>query len=637
MIQNKPKKLEIYDNLNGSIIFEKGFLSIVDSRAFMSLMNKHQLGLMSINRKYMGATHSRYDHGIGAFHKAKLVIEKMKLAIEKFPEKFPKGFEISDNVENAFLICALLHDVGHGPFSHAFERVSNISHEEETFKILETGEIRDIIENNFAQKVYGLVLYISKGQEHVKSQTEATNISNDLDVCDIIRPLISGAIDVDRSDYLARDWLNVKGERVDFTSIFDSIQIGEVNGRRRIVFDYNAISMIEEFLIFRFNSFNELYLNDSTLVLDEIFVKFLRRVFKKEEITSNLTETKINSLICDITEGNEQNHLYEVKRYAQVLFNGYDDQISHKVFRKIEDRDTFEKTLKSIIPLNNLDDIFYSTAERSVLLYDSKKSNVSIQDSNDQIVDISEISPIIRDNIRCDTIISVVDLNLLEYSLKENGRFNETEINKTLREVEDAFAEKEKKYTFVDKIDYLKEFESVCQDLGAVEAGCVANFVTYNKVTKGLLKTFESVGHKSSSLREVERAVKPNATDITSLSNRQRNELKTETTAKKILDIANSLLANDLKPTIARIDKQIKTDNNRKKYLLEINGSTIEIELDVSKDEGKKEEMNPTIRARLIEGNPEGLLLLTQIVNKRFNLRECRSFDESAGCLAMSC
>ena len=105
----------IRDVVHGDIFIEDRFVSVIDTKEFQRLRRIKQLSVA--NMVFPGAEHTRFAHCIGTFH-------VMRQIIEHFEPLFQKcGIEIEEADKNAALVAALLHDIGHGPYSHAFEGV----------------------------------------------------------------------------------------------------------------------------------------------------------------------------------------------------------------------------------------------------------------------------------------------------------------------------------------------------------------------------------------------------------------------------------------------------------------------------------------------------------------------------------
>ena len=159
-----------------------GFITIDDPLVYRIVCHPWYQRLRRINQMalshlvYPGAVHSRLHHSLGAYHLMSLALQELR----------SKGFDITPEEEQAARIAILLHDVGHGPFSHALEStvIRDVSHETLSLWIMETL-------NTDCEGRLGLAIDVFKGIHPKK----------------FLHQLVSGQLDVDRLDYLARDSL----------------------------------------------------------------------------------------------------------------------------------------------------------------------------------------------------------------------------------------------------------------------------------------------------------------------------------------------------------------------------------------------------------------------------------------------
>jgi HD superfamily phosphohydrolase len=237
------KKKIINDPVYGFISIPGDFVfDLIEHPWFQRLRNIKQLGLTSF--VYPGANHSRFQHGIGALHLMELAINTLR----------NKGVQISHDEEEAVNIAILLHDVGHGPFSHALEKsiISGITHEDMSLLIMKK------LNEEFHGRLE-LALQIFTGTYGRK----------------FFHELISGQMDMDRLDYLRRD------------SFFTGVIEGSVGSDRIIrmlnvvddslVIDEKGIYSLEKFLIARRLMYWQVYMHKTVLSSESLLVKTLKR------------------------------------------------------------------------------------------------------------------------------------------------------------------------------------------------------------------------------------------------------------------------------------------------------------------------------------------------------------------------
>lgn len=176
-------------------------------------------------------------------------------------KRFCDKIVITEEEEKAFKVMALIHDIGHGCFSHVSERYLKGTHEERTVNLLEddASEIHNVlISPPFGPRVLEKVIELIQMKKKICSKVEIDDINN---LMLIIGKLLSGGIDVDRIDYIRRDSINVLGQDADFSDILEAIDLEFIDDSLEVVFSEEAEYSIANF----FNKRFELY--DTVIVL----------------------------------------------------------------------------------------------------------------------------------------------------------------------------------------------------------------------------------------------------------------------------------------------------------------------------------------------------------------------------------
>lgn len=209
---------------------------------FQRLRRISQMGMSYL--VYPGAHHTRFHHALGCMHIMQKAVQTLKF----------KGVDISDEEENALYVAILLHDIGHGPFSHALENsvVEEVHHEELSLLFMEQ------LNAEFDGKL-ALAIQVFKGEYHRKFMLQ----------------LISSQLDMDRMDYLKRD------------SFYTGVNEGNVNSERLIqmlnvqddvlVMEEKGIYSIEKFLMARRLMYWQAYLHKTSVVAELTLTKILKR------------------------------------------------------------------------------------------------------------------------------------------------------------------------------------------------------------------------------------------------------------------------------------------------------------------------------------------------------------------------
>jgi HD superfamily phosphohydrolase len=233
-------------------------LQIISHPVYQRLRNIHQMAFAHL--VYPGAVHSRLHHSLGAFHLMCTALNELK----------SKGVEITADEELGAKLAILLHDIGHGPFSHALENelIKDVQHE--TISIL------------LMQK-----LNVEFGGQ---LQT-AIDIFTDHHPKKFLHQLVSGQLDVDRMDYLNRDsfFTGVAEGVIGYDRIIKMLTV--VDGE--LMVEEKAIYSIEKFLVSRRLMYWQVYLHKTVLSAEMLLVKIIRRakdLIKKGEPAKTVTE-----------------------------------------------------------------------------------------------------------------------------------------------------------------------------------------------------------------------------------------------------------------------------------------------------------------------------------------------------------
>lgn len=241
---NSQNKLKIINDpiygfitIPSSIIFE-----LIEHRYFQRLRRISQMGMSYL--VYPGAHHTRFQHAIGAMHLMQKAVQTLIF----------KGVKISTEESEALYIAILLHDIGHGPFSHAMEHsiVEGIDHE--SISLLFMSELNKEFNNRL---------------------TLAIQIFSDNYHRNFFYQLISGQLDMDRLDYLKRD------------SFYTGVSEGSINSERlismlnvvadKLVVEEKGIYSVEKFIIARRLMYWQVYLHKTSLVAEQLLTRLLKR------------------------------------------------------------------------------------------------------------------------------------------------------------------------------------------------------------------------------------------------------------------------------------------------------------------------------------------------------------------------
>ena len=241
---SQTNKLKIFnDPIYGFITIPNSLIyDLIQHPYFQRLRRISQMGMSYL--VYPGAHHTRFHHALGCMHIMQKAVQTLQF----------KGVSISEEEENALYIAILLHDIGHGPYSHAMEHsiVEEVHHEELSLLFMEQ------LNKEFEEKL-SLAIQVFKGEYHRKFMLQ----------------LISSQLDMDRMDYLKRD------------SFYSGVAEGNINSERLIqmmnvqddylVIEEKGIYSVEKFLVARRLMYWQAYLHKTSVVAELILTKILKR------------------------------------------------------------------------------------------------------------------------------------------------------------------------------------------------------------------------------------------------------------------------------------------------------------------------------------------------------------------------
>ena len=237
---------EIRDPVHGYIRMTEVEKELIDSPFVQRLRRVHQLAGAYL--VYPGATHTRFEHVIGTMHVAGLIAEALV-----------RGSELDPDLSQEVRIAALLHDVGHGPFSHVYEEVlAGKSHEEISQRVILETSIRDILERNgFSPK---------KMSEFAIGRQKSRD--------PFLNEIIAGSLSADMMDYLPRDsyFTGVEYGKVDAQRVMNSLHIAGGH----LVIDDAALYAFEALLLARYEMFKAVYFHRTVRAAELMLVRSMQ-------------------------------------------------------------------------------------------------------------------------------------------------------------------------------------------------------------------------------------------------------------------------------------------------------------------------------------------------------------------------
>lgn len=275
----------VRDPIHNLIKFSQGdpddrvLWELIQTAPFQRLRRIRQLGFTEL--VYPGASHTRLSHSLGAMQMARRMLQvfQRNAVIQQTPE-FPLW-------RRATLCAALLHDIGHGPYSHAFEEVSEaleivLSHEHYTLKIIRETEIAEVLRRHGTELLDTTISFFDvEPGENPYSR------------------IVSSQLDADRLDFLVRDryYTGIKFGAIDLEWIFDSLDIQEMYtelGSSVKQFGFivksKGLTAIEEFLASYSHMYSKVYFHKTTRSAQYMVMDIMMELFSNAKIRSNIPD-----------------------------------------------------------------------------------------------------------------------------------------------------------------------------------------------------------------------------------------------------------------------------------------------------------------------------------------------------------
>ncbi len=253
------KAKRIFDPIHRFIELDAGEVALLEAPAVQRLRRLRQLGLAYL--AFPSAEHSRFTHALGALAIGTRALDALRV---HSPEAFasPADFAAQRRLLRASL---LLHDLGHGPFSHACEDVLGQRHEQRTERIIALDEIARPLAD------------IGVDAAEVLALIEGTSTRYP-----VLRELVSGPnLDADRMDYLLRDayFTGVVNGRYDVEQLIASLRAFEVDGKWELGVDGRGVVALESFVLARYWMFATIYFHHTTRAFERVLREGLREIW----------------------------------------------------------------------------------------------------------------------------------------------------------------------------------------------------------------------------------------------------------------------------------------------------------------------------------------------------------------------
>jgi len=652
------------DAIHGDIFIADKFLAIIDCAEFQRLRRIKQLSVA--NMVYPSAEHTRFSHSIGTFH-------IMSLMIEHFEKQFNQMNLVIDNdKKDIALVAALLHDIGHGPFSHAYEDIHptherNLKHVDWSVKIItESNEINKVLKENFYDEFPSKVVELIKNQRLAREvQPE---VKDTFDLFYVLSRLISSQIDADRMDYLKRDSTSsgVNLGNIDISRIIKSLRVTVINDKFNICVPEKYLTDIEQYLLGRYQMHKEVYLHSFKVEMEEIIKKIFKRVHGLVQSKSLTLPSKILERVFSDAELPVEDYVLLEDNVFLSAFNEWifcDDKVlselcmsllQRRKFLKIEilnkEASEIERFKQEVVSLMkkykvNLssdfsNEYFWIEKQTEYSLYNTGKENIWILLSTGVHVDLAEISDVIcrkdYDGTSEKLLESVekftfINVDILRDMIPDKDRIGfEVSLEQLINQYDNRnHVEIEKKYYFSDEtvFDRIHDFIQSYSESGnrkLINSGKKYQEDTYYDTPEELLNSQNSTlrfrnksGKYQLTLKHPSSQLDPK-TNTNSVIDTQsvRFEHQIDNVSNNIADNVQFILSNSnlSEKDISNLSKTIVIKNYRTKFELMDKNVELEIVFDdvtYSKDSKEFKEYQLEIEVKSDYSHRTNLKLLT--------------------------
>ena len=370
-----------YIHINYEVVW-----NCLDSKEFQRLRRIRQLG--GDFQVYPTAEHSRFSHSLGVYE----IVRRMVTEIKSL------SVELSEYDKICVMLAGLLHDVGHGPFSHAFEHVTKHSHEGYTAKIIlgetELNQVLAEVSPRLPEDIVSII-------EH--------NHPND-----ILNQIISGQLDADRMDYLLRDsyFSATSYGQFDLERILRTMRVRKIDeNKKALVVKYTGIHSVEDYIMARYQMYWQVYYHPVARSYEAVFIQLFNRlkdIFKENKEYFYDMKVLIPFLEKNVVSVEEYFKLDENSLlYCCSLIQDKDDEIAADLARRLQNRRLFEYVdyseenlaqIKNMLKEQNLDEKYYLRVENvEASVYSPYKGRkILIEQLDGKIVALEKASTIVE-------------------------------------------------------------------------------------------------------------------------------------------------------------------------------------------------------------------------------------------------
>ena len=358
----------------------------LDSKEFQRLRRIRQLG--GDFQVYPTAEHSRFSHSLGVYEIVRRMVTEVKSLC----------VELTEYDKVCVMLAGLLHDVGHGPFSHAFEHITNHSHEEYTAKIIlgntELNTILRAVSENLPQDIVSIIQHTHEN--------------------DILNQIVSGQLDADRMDYLLRDsyFTATSYGQFDLERILRTMRVRKtIEGRKVIVVKYTGIHSVEDYIMARYQMYWQVYYHPVARSYEAVFIQLFNRL--KDIFVENKSYFDDMRVLVPFLEKSEvtEEEYFKLDENALLYFctliQEKGDSIAADLAKRLQNRKLFEYVdyseenlaqIRNMLKKNDFEERYYLRVENvEASVYSPYKGRkILIEKLNGEIVALEKASNIVE-------------------------------------------------------------------------------------------------------------------------------------------------------------------------------------------------------------------------------------------------
>ncbi|MBI4722744.1 MAG: HD domain-containing protein [Candidatus Stahlbacteria bacterium] len=339
--------MEIRDSIHSLIKYDETEEKLINTSIFQRLRKIKQLALASF--VYPGAHHTRFEHSIGTMHLA---------------EKVARRLELNEEKVKILRLAGLLHDIGHGPFSHVSEQ------------IMEEYADKTLLDKYKAHNTHELmsILLIQKDKEigNILNQDEKEKIAHILqrqEKKSIERDIISGPLDVDKLDYLLRDsyFAGVKYGLFDLDKVIESLTLIEI-GREKTQLGINedGIHPVEQLLLAKYHMNTQVYQHRVRRITDAMLIRGIKYALEEES-----KEVENIYRVQDTNEFIENYLKYDDKSLVDTILSNAKG-VAREYFKRIKTRKLLKEVFSAKINETNFPDSVNNEVDSKLVVVDKQ-------------------------------------------------------------------------------------------------------------------------------------------------------------------------------------------------------------------------------------------------------------------------